>query len=296
MLEFIYLMPPMFFGILVALLRYPKAKVIHAQGLTGVIPGGILGKIFNKRIVVSTHFVYNFKDNFFSRFTKWAYNLADRILCVSIKSGEEMERVGINKSKIGKCAYWIDLRQFKPVDKIKAKKALNWPNKFSVLFVGRLVKEKGILELVSSLAYLDEKIHLYVIGDGPLKSEVLKKAKSYKNFTYIGLVENTKIPSYYSAADVVVVPSYEETLGRVGMEALACSTPVVATDKGGIREVISEDVGILIRLKPKNIANALNRLYKNKKLYKSMKAKAREHVSKFYSSKNVQVFLREYGF
>ncbi len=296
LLEFFYLMPPMFFGLFIALVVHPEVKVIHAQGLTGAIPGGILGKLFGKRVVVSTHFVYNFKDNFFAKFTKWAYNLADRILCVSLKSGEEMREVGIPQEKIGRCAYWIDLNQFRPVDKTKAKKAVGWPNDFSVLFVGRLVKEKGILELVLSLREMDKNIHLYIVGDGPLKEKVLKMGKGFKNFAHLGIVENTKMPLFYSAADVVIVPSYEETLGRVGMEALACSTPVVATDSGGIREVVSEDVGILIDLKPKNIANALNKLYRDKKLYLSMKKNARKYVSKSYSPKNVGVFIKEYGF
>lgn len=296
LLEFFYLMPPMFFGLLMALLKHPEVKVIHAQGLTGVIPGGILGKIFRKKVIVSTHFVYNFKHDFFSKFAKWAFNLADRILCVSIKSGEEMEENGIPRSKIGKCAYWVDLRKFKPINKNVSKNNLDWAKKFSVLFVGRLVKEKGISELMGSIKFMNKDINLYVAGDGPLKEKVVILGKKYKNFVYLGLVDNTKMPIYYSAADIVIVPSYDETLGRVGMEALACSTPVIATDKGGIREVVSNDVGVLIDLSPKNIANAINMLYKDKNKYNKMEKGARRHISELYSSKNINIFIKEYGF
>ena len=59
-LEFIYLIPPLFAGLLWALIRYPGIKVIHAQGLSGAIAALLLGKVFRKRLVVSTHFVFHF--------------------------------------------------------------------------------------------------------------------------------------------------------------------------------------------------------------------------------------------
>ncbi|OGM31322.1 hypothetical protein A2803_03970 [Candidatus Woesebacteria bacterium RIFCSPHIGHO2_01_FULL_44_21] len=294
-LEFIYLTPPLVLGMLLALLKYPKVKVIHAQGLSGIIVGGIFGKLFRKRVVVSTHFVYHFGDNFFSKFSKWVYNLADRILCVSIKSGQEMLALGIDESKIGKCAYWINPMVFNATPKDKAKKSIGWDERFSVLFVGRFVKEKGIAELLSALKYLKENIIVYIVGDGPLKEMVQLAVEKNSNATYLGRVDNNKMPVYYSASDVVVVPSYEETLGRVGMEALACGTPVVATNKGGIGEVVNAEVGILFSLSPKNIANAINKLYTNKKLYQRMQSHSREHVLKSYSPNNVEVFIKEYG-
>lgn len=292
-LEFLYLTPPLVLGMLVALLRYPEVKVIHAQGLSGIVVGGFFGKLFGKRTVVSTHFVYHFGDNFFAKFSKWAYSLADRILCVSVKSGQEMKELGIERKKIGRCAYWINPEIFKPIAKGKAKKKLGWENGFDVLFVGRFVKEKGIGELLAAAKYFNKGVRLYIVGDGPMKNTVLKKKKN-KNIIYLGLVDNAQMPVYYSAADVVVVPSYEETLGRVGMEALACGTPVVATNAGGIGEVISKKVGILFSLSPKNIAGAINKLKTDKKLYRSMQENARKHVLRDYSPKNVDVFIKEY--
>ena len=164
-----------------------------------------------------------------------------------------------------------------------------------MLFVGRLVKEKGIIELMQALEFINSEIQLYVVGRGPLEDKVLSMGKKYVNFHYMGIIDNTRMPLYYSASDVVVVPSYEETLGRVGMESLACGTPVVATDNGGIREVVSNKVGILFKLSPKAIADAINKLYTKKAFYNMLKKNSRVHISKLYSPKNVEVFIKEYG-
>jgi glycosyltransferase involved in cell wall biosynthesis len=295
-LEFFYLTPPLLVGLLIALIRYPEIKVIHAQGLSGIFIGGILGKLFRKRVIVSTHFVYHFKDNFFAKFSRFSFDLADRVLCVSLESKREMKELGLPDEKIGKCAYWIDLEVFKSTEKARAKKIVNWKNKFSVLFVGRLVKEKGILELIEAVPLIPKNINLYIIGDGPLKTSVAEAANKYSNVHFLGKVENALTPIYYSASDIVVMPSYEETLGRVAMEALACSTPVIASAGGGVREVVNETVGVLFEVRPEEIARAIIKLYSNPKLYSKLKNNSRKHIKKLYSKKNLYIFVKEYGF
>ncbi len=294
-LQFLYLMPPLTLGLFLALLKYPSIRVIHAQGFSGVIPAVFLGKIFAKRVIVSTHYVYHFKNNFLSRFAKLVFGMADRVLCVSLPSRDEMLELGIPEEKLGRCAYWVDLDRFRPTDKKKAKKALGWPDVFSVMFVGRLVAEKGVRELLEAVPLFSKTIQVYIVGDGPLRDEVLRAQKKNPNLHFLGKIKNELTPIYYSASDLVVVPSYEETLGKVSMEAFACGTPVVASSAGGIKEVVNESVGILIDVKPKKIAAAVNKLYKNRQLYRKLQKKTRAHVQKYYSKRNVKFFLQEYA-
>jgi len=150
-LELAYLVPPLALGLLVALVRYPSVEVVHAQGLGPAIPGVILGKLWRKRVIVSTHFVFHFQENLLGRVAKWVLNGTDRVLCVSDISMEETTGLGIPKEKVGRCAYWIDLDLFKPMAKEKAKKMVGWPGKFSVLFVGRLLPGKGVREVASDV-------------------------------------------------------------------------------------------------------------------------------------------------
>lgn len=293
-LEFFYLTPPLFLGLLIALIKYPSIEVVHAQGISGMVAGGLISKIFSKRVIVSMQFVFHFKKNFFGWFSKIILNLANRVLCVSLASEDEIRKLGISNSKIGKCAYWIDLNIFKPLSKKYSKNKVNWPDKFSALFIGRLIEEKGIKPLLEAVPLLPEQIQLYIIGDGLLKEEIEKIAKKYENLHFLGKIDNTLTPIFYNAADIVVVPSFEETLGRVSMEALACRTPVVASSAGGIKEVVDEAVGILIEVNPQSIASAIIKVYKDKKLYEKFKENSREHIQRLYSNRNVNVFVKEY--
>lgn len=295
LLEFFYLTPPLFIGLLVALIKYPSVQTVHVQGISGIVAGGVISKLFGKRVLISMQFVFHFKKNFFGWFSKQVINIADRVLCVSLASEKEIRGLGIPENKIGKCAYWIDLETFKPIDKRLAKKEVNWDDKFSVLFIGRLIEEKGILPLLDSVAKLPRDINIYIIGDGPLKERIESVAKKYNNLYFVGKIDNNLTPIFYNAADIVVVPSYEETLGRVGMEALACETPVVGSDGGGMREVVDDTVGILVKVQSEAIAKAIIKLYKDKKLYRKLQTNCREHIENLYSNKNVEVFIKEYG-
>lgn len=294
-LESLYLTPPLFVGLFLALLKYPSIQVIHAQGFSGGFTSVILGKLFAKRILISTAYVFHFKGDFFGKVAKWVFGSADRVLCVSNASSEEMRNLGIAKEKLGKCPYWIDLDVFKPIDKGIAKKKVGWSNNFSILFIGRLVKEKGIVELLEAVELIPKEIKVYIIGDGLLKEYVEQMAKTKPNLLFLGKVSNELTPLYYNAADVVIVPSYEETLGRVNMEALACSTPVIGSSTGGLKEVVSKDVGMLFKVTPQDIAKTIIRLYEDKKLYERFRKNARIHIQKHFSSKNFAVFIKEYG-
>lgn len=294
-LEFFYLTPPLFVGLLFALLKYPSIKVIHAQGFSGGLITVILGKFFRKITLISTAYVFHFKKDFFGRVAKWVFGSADRVLCVSEASTEEMRKLGIIKEKLGKCPYWVDLDIFKPTDKQTAKKKVGWPNKFSILFIGRLVREKGVFELLEAIKLVPKEINFYIIGDGILKKDVEQAVKSYSNLYFLGKIHNELTPIYYSAADLVIVPSYEETLGRVSMEALACSTPVLGSSTGGLKEVVSNDVGLLFKVEPRDIAKTIVRLYEDKVLYERFRKNSRPHIQKFYSRKNFEIFTREYG-
>lgn len=293
-IEFFYLIPPLFVGLLIALIKYPSIQVIHAQGFSGGLSSVFLGKIFAKRVLISTAYIFHFKNDLVGKVAKRVFSSADRVLCVSRASTQEMEQLGIPEEKLGKCAYWIDLNIFKPSNKIKSKRKLGWPSNFSILFIGRLVEEKGVRYLLNALPLLPNDLILYIIGDGVLTEVIEGAEKKYSNLRFLGRIDNSLTPLYYNAADVVVVPSFEETLGRVNMESLACATPVVAVTSSGAKEVINSQVGILTKLNSNEIAQAIMRLYKNRFFYKRLQSKARLHILKNYSNNNFKIFLKEY--
>ncbi|MDP7076925.1 MAG: glycosyltransferase, partial [Desulfobacterales bacterium] len=126
-----------------------------------------------------------------------------------------------------------------------------------ILYVGRFTPLKGIDRLLKSMTFLrnNGKPRLVIIGgDGQDTPEFKKIQQTTWDFGindiihFAGRVEQKDLPFYYSAADVLVVSSYHESFGLVALEALACGTPVVATDVGGMKRIIDEGkTGVVIK-------------------------------------------------
>lgn len=120
-------------------------------------------------------------------------------------------------------------------------------------YVGRLQKDKGILEFVEVCKLLSTqiKIKATIIGYGPLYEDVLKNIKDTPDFTLIRGLDQSELPAYYSDFDLFCFPSQRksESLGLVGLEAMACGTPVLGTDIGGIKSYVKHgENGFLLRI------------------------------------------------
>jgi len=250
-LEFAYMFPGLFVYTLFFMLRNgKKVDVIHAQGMIPSCVAWTLNVIFKKRMVMSTHSIYEVHAgspmaNLFKRILA-SFNT---ILCLSHKSKEELVHLGISPKKIDVFNYWVDQEIFRPIDHDESNRKFGWDDHFIVLFVGRLVEEKGVRTLLKAAERLRafEKLRFVFIGDGPLVGAVRNASEVNGNIIFIGKVRNENLNLYYSAADVVVVPSInEEGFGRVILESLACGTPVIASNRGGIPEALDSSMGMLI--------------------------------------------------
>src|SRR5208337_2060046 len=246
-LEWMYLFPVLFLsGTLFLFKRRQDIQVIHAHGFVGAFITKLLSRIFRIRSVASTHAIYSLqKRTRMAIMIRFLLRSFDRILTLSYQSKNELCDIGIEQpQKIAVYTYWIDQTLFIPQNKLQAKKQCGWENKFIVLFVGRLIKIKGVQLLIDAASAVNKEISFAIIGDGPLEAEVSRASRDLKNIIFLGKIENNHLVQFYNAADCVIVPSqYEEGFGRVILEALSCGTPVLASRRGGIPEVIDESVG-----------------------------------------------------
>ncbi len=126
-------------------------------------------------------------------------------------------------------------------------------NSIVVLTVRRLVYKNGIDTLIESANIAvkkNPKIVFLVVGKGPDLNNVQMKINQLgieNNFRLTGFVKDEDLPFYYNAADFFVLPSKSgEGLPLVALEAMACGLPVIATNVGGISEILMEDYGKLV--------------------------------------------------
>ncbi|HJP40809.1 MAG TPA: glycosyltransferase [Dehalococcoidia bacterium] len=186
----------------------------------------------------------------------------------------------------------IDIELFYPRGKDASRKALGLdPNYPLLLWVGRIEKLKGVDMLVDAIAELDECAAKLVIvgGDDRTQSQrrelevQVAEAGLTDRVTFTGAVRHDQLPLYYSAADVVVVPSYYESFGLVAVEAMACGTPVVASRVGGLVSTVIDGVtGYLIPWRcPGPFAEKLEVLIHNPELRANFGRVARTSIERF---------------
>ena len=133
-----------------------------------------------------------------------------------------------------------------------------------ICFAGRLVPNKGVdILLNSAKIYERDNVLTLIVGDGSeyASLNLLKEKLGLKNVVFVGNQDAEVLRKIYSVSDICVVPSREEAFGLVALEAIACGTPVIATNQGGMVDFVTKDVGTLIeRENVEKLAEEINKI------------------------------------
>ena len=157
---------------------------------------------------------------------------------------------------------------------------------FVLIFTGRVIREKGIAELIDAMSLIGDtpRIRLLVVGssfygnamaDDPFITMLKEKAATLgQRLLFTGFTPYAQMPSMLALADVAVLPSmWEEPLGLTCLEAMAMGLPVITTDRGGIPETVTADSGIIIHADDhvaEHLATSILRLYHDRNLCRKM--------------------------
>ncbi len=215
---------------------------------------------------------------------------ADRIIAFSPHERDAMERLyGADANKVSLVPCGVDLSVFRPLDQKSVRDRLGLNGDKILLYVGRIEPLKGLDLLVETAAQMDigETVRMIVVGadgNGGLELDRVKQLAKERDLEdqidFVGQVDHTELPLYYTAADVCVVPSYYESFGLVALESMACGTPVVATRVGGLSTIIHHGrTGYLKSWRcPEAFANSLEMIISSDGLQQSMGEAARKRA------------------
>jgi glycosyltransferase involved in cell wall biosynthesis len=228
----------------------------------------------------------SFHDFFIRRYV-------DVFLCGSSDIRSRIESKYDNKIVV-QFPYFVDEESFKPA-KIQ--------NYSTIFFSGRLSKEKGVDVLLHAVKILSKnhpKLNVNIIGEGPEKNKLIWLANDLKldNVNFLGKIPYSEIPKYYINATVVVIPSvWLETGPLVAIEAAFTGRPVIASDCGGMKDIVINGVtGFLFRRNsPEDLAEKLRIIMSDKKLINKMSKNQIKITEKYSAEKHLKIIENLYN-
>ncbi len=245
---------------------------------------------------------------------KTAIEMADAVIAVSQETKHDvLKNFTIDEKKISVIYNGIDLDEYNITTDTAALDTFGIDkSKPYVLFVGRITRQKGIIHLVNAIQYIHHDTQVVLCAGAPdteaigqeMKQRVEDVQKTRKNVIWIAeMVSKKEVIQLYSHAAVFCCPSIYEPFGIINIEAMACQTAVVASNVGGIKEVVvNDETGILVPLEQektapfeasdpdkfaRDLAAGINKLMANEKLREDMGANGRKRVEKYFDWKAI---------
>ncbi len=194
-----------------------------------------------------------------ARRLRWALPRATRIVAVSRALAGRVAELGVPADRVDVVPNGVDSSLFRPRNRAQARRRLGLTaNARAVLYVGRVEREKGALDLLSAMtAPKLADAELWVVGDGSALGECRELARRLEvRALFTGALPHDQVPDWLAASNVLALPSWNEGMPNTVLEATASGRRVVATSVGGIPDIVSSEV--LGELVPPRDATALS--------------------------------------
>jgi glycosyltransferase involved in cell wall biosynthesis len=296
-------------------MRRERFTIVHCHTPKAELLGQLAARLAGVPVVVNTfRGIYAKGDAallrrwFFMALARIAASCTDLVLCQSREAMEAAVRTGVcPANRIAHLGNGIDLRRFDrlrldPQELEAARAALGLkPGAPVVGFVGRLVREKGVLDLLHAMREVRERVpgaQLLVVGPidhdkrDAVTPEMAKRHGLDDATVFTGM--RTDVPAMYALMDLCVLPSYRESFPRAPMEAAAMGVPCIVTDISGCREVVDNNrTGLLVPVGDRPaLADAIVSLLTRPDTAREMAGRARQRAVESFDEDRVFDMLR----
>lgn len=238
------------------------AHYFYPDGVAAIL----LGKYFKKPVVITARgsdINLIAQQGLAKKMVVWAATAANAVITVSQALKDEMVKLGVPAANITPLRNGVDLARFYPAERIAIRTALDL-KRLTLLSVGSLTTHKGHDLVLKALALLPD-VELMIAGSGPEDARLRGLAASLgvaNRVRFLGSVSQIELFRYYNAADIMVLASSREGWANVLLEAMACGTPVIASNVGGSAELVTTpEAGVILpERSPEAIAFAVKTL------------------------------------
>jgi glycosyltransferase involved in cell wall biosynthesis len=275
-----------------------QPAVVHVHGL---IPPGFFVTGINKPVVLTAHgsdaYVYPHQRLDLRRAAAVALRGAVCVVAVSDFVKRELERLGAGSVRV--IYNGADPKIFSPGDRLAARRSLNIAADAPLIVCGGPAKSKGLLDLCSAAQRLSHLHPLIIVPGGGPELETIKAAFNDAGVaaSFTGIVSQRKLAQIFAAANIVALPSYGEGLPAIICEAMMAGRAVVATDVGGIPEIVRHnETGLIIPVGDVSaLTNALAAILTNNELRTRFESNAHQFATERLTwSSNAQAYENVY--
>ena len=249
-------------------------------------PAGVVGYLLKKRIsyIVALRGSdvpgYNIRlkilDKIFFKFISRIIWKNAKAMTANSNNLKELARKTYNNINIRVIYNGVDTSKFRPINKRK---------EFNILFVGRLIKRKGLIYLLKAFKEVCKEKNSYkltIVGSGPEEEYLIRfceQKRMNSNVDFLKIVKHDKLVDIYQKAHILVLPSLEESLANVALEAMSTAIPIITTNTG-TAELIDGNGFIVEKKNHEQIKEVITRYLDNPTLLKEHGVRSREIAEK----------------
>jgi len=267
-----------------------KFDIVHAHN----IPAAFAMKNIKGKKILTQHGIYSQQidllhgkttGNLTSNLERNALKWADAITVISKEAHEYYTKLGFKTIQIPNA---INLKNLPQDEDRRFEK--------QIIFVGRLSKEKGTETIMKISKKLPNDINLLIVGSGPESEKIKKLSETLNNIHYLGYQTHENSIKLIRGSDILIQPSLHEGISTTILEAMACKTPIIASNVGGNKELISDNQnGFLINPESDDeLIRKIMMILEDKLLAKKFSEKSFELIKNYEWSNIGQKYLKLY--